>query len=855
MVDTLHPDVYTIERGLTPSIAGVSTSTAFFVGTSRRGPTDALGFTTSFRDFVRLHGENYPDSFLEDAAFLFFQNGGRRLYSGRVVGAGALKSTVNLPSLAGAASAPVITGTGTETFDLEPAETINVSVDGGGAQTFTFTATRAVTAGGGLAIVDLTGLTLLITINGGAPQIVTFAGTDTTAALVAQAINSQIVGASATENAGEVDIQSDTRGTGSIVDITGGTALGEIGHAIGTDTGTGNVVNIDAVTAAEVVTIMAGLTGAVASALAGAIRITHSTPGLTSTLEVTAAPAVFVFPAGVVTGSASAPIDIFQIDAIDEGAWGDGISITTERWRALTTAILSTTDTSIALDDVSKVSKGDVVTISDGTTTTNVHVNAINVATKTITFNAVTLGAPIASGALANTASSHRSNSELTVAALAADFEVTLLSISQFRIGSEVSLDNGTNTVFRVIQSINGNKVTFTAALGFDMAVGTPAISQHINLSVSVDNEFDKTTAFVSKQDTDTRDWVELRLNGDSGESLNIEVIDLSPAIGLEIEDRPAPVVNLALASGADGALPTDNDYIGTVEPASGLQLASNLRSGEVNILAIPGISTVLVQQALSDFATLRQDVIALVDPPLSLEQPVEVRDWRLNQHNRSTSYSALYYPWVTIRDRHSSSSNARKSAPPSGAVAGLYARVDADSGPWTSPGNKGLLNVIEPVVEVSDGQQDLLNPIGVNVIREYPGEGTRVWGIRTLTNVADGRHYVSIRRLLNFVKVSVSIALRPYLLAGIDPSLFQGIHRSVTAFLRTVWKDGGLFPSSDFTQAQYVKVDLENNPSESRRQGKLNVEAGINPPFPAEFIIFRIGLFDGETTVDEVVS
>jgi hypothetical protein len=853
-METLHPDVYTIERGLTPTIVGVATSTAFFAGTARRGPTDELGFTTSFRDFVRLHGENQPDSFLEDAAYLFFQNGGRRLYTGRVVGAGAARSTVNLPSLAGAPGAAVITGTGTETFDLEPADAITVEVDGA-PTVFTFTATRAVTAGAGLAIVDLTGLTLLVAIDGGAVQTITFAGTESTAALVAQAINSQIVGASAAENGGEVDIQSDTRGSGSIVDITGGTALGEIGHAVGTTTGTGNVASIDAVTAAEVVALLSTLVGATPSSIGGAIRITHDSTGVASTLEVTSAPVVFVFPAGVVTGTTSAPIDILQIDAINEGAWGDGISVTTEVWRALTTAVLATAGTSIALNDVSKVSIGDVVTISDTVTTVNVHVNAVNVATKTISFNAVTLGASITAGALANSASVHRSSVALASAALAADTEVTLTTISQLRIGSEVSLDNGTVTIFRVVTSTNGNKVTFSAALGTNMAAGTPVVSQNFNLSVSVNGTFDKTTARLSTQDTDTRDWVELRLNGTGNESLQIEVIDLNPVIGTPIEDRPAPVINLALTSGADGATPTDNDYIGDVEPASGLQLVNSLTSGDVNILAVPGIGTVLVQQALSDLAEARQDVVALVDPPLSLEQPSEVRDWRLNQHNRSTSYSALYYPWVTIRDRHSSSPNARKSAPPSGAVAGLYARVDAEGGPWIAPGNRGLLEVIEPIVDVSNGQQGILNPIGVNVIRRHPGEGTRIWGVRTLSNVADGRHYVNIRRLLNFVKVSISISLRPYIFAGIDPKIFSPIARSVEGFLRTVWLAGGLFPSTDFAQAQFVKVDLENNPSETRKLGQLYVDAGINPPFPAEFIIFRIGLFDGEAVVDEVVS
>ena len=252
---------------------------------------------------------------------------------------------------------------------------------------------------------------------------------------------------------------------------------------------------------------------------------------------------------------------------------------------------------------------------------------------------------------------------------------------------------------------------------------------------------------------------------------------------------------------------------------------------------------TTLVQAAFPDHAYL------------SLEDPVEIRDWRQNVFGRDTSYAALYYPWLTVRDRHANSNDARKSNPPSGTIAGLYSRVDAEKGVWEAPGNKGLFSVIEPIVRISDGQQDILNPIGINVIRTFPGEGTRVWGIRTLTNTFDGRHYVHIRRLLNFDKVSIAKALRRFIFAGIQPSLFRTIERAVEAFHRTIWLSGGLFPSTNFDQAQFVKVDEENNPLETRQQGQLFVHAGINPPFPAEFIIFRIGLFDGETTVDEVVG
>ena len=175
--------------------------------------------------------------------------------------------------------------------------------------------------------------------------------------------------------------------------------------------------------------------------------------------------------------------------------------------------------------------------------------------------------------------------------------------------------------------------------------------------------------------------------------------------------------------------------------------------------------------------------------------------------------------------------------------------------GVHVAPANVTLRNVLDLTHQTTNGEQDILNPIGINVIRPFPGEGIRVMGDRTLTNTFDGRHYVHIRRLLNFDKISISRALRRFLFKGIQPRLFSRIERAISAFHRNLWRQGALYPNNDFSSAHFVKCDEENNPIESRRLGKLYVDAGINPPFPAEFIIFRIGLYDGETAVEEVVS
>lgn len=859
MVETLHPDVFVQERAGTPSITGVSTSTLGLVGTARRGFTDRLTLVTSFTEFVTRFGEGFADSFLEDAVFAFFNNGGGRVLVSRAVGSGALKAISNAGALGGAASAAQIDGTGTEAFDLEPADAISISVDSGGAQTFTFTATRGTLAAGGAAVPTPGAAdTLVVNFNGTGLQIVTFAGTEATADAIALAINSQTTGGRCINTAGTLTLESDLRGTGSSVAVDVSSTAGGLAataFVVGSGSGTGNVANIDAVTLAEALALLSTLTGATASANAGKVRLTHDTAGVASTIEVTAAATPFGFPAGVVAGLASVPVNLFTVEARTEGAHGNTTSFTTERWRATTTEDLLTAGTQVQLTDVSKAEIGDVVRINDGTTSVIVHVRSVDIANRRILFNAVTLGATIATGAVANTASSHRSRTVLTAAAVTADTVINVQNASQMRVGTELSIDNGTSVVFREVSAVNGTEITLTAALGLAGAVDDPVVLQTFNLTTIVDGEVDQTHSFLSMIANDQTDWVEFRLNGTGNQSSFIQLVDLDPSIALDLEDRPDPVVSQLLTGGADGAVPLDNDYIGTAVPPTGLQLFNDLVPGEVNILAIPGITTLAVQTALSDFADLKANVIALIDPPLANDEPLEVRDWRQNQFNRDTSYAALYYPWLTIRDRNSTNRNARKDVPPSGHVAGIYALVDSEVGVWEAPGNRPLRGVLDVVFKVSDGAHDLLNPVGVNVIRSFPGEGIRIMGVRTLSNLTDGRQYVNVRRLLNFDKISISRALRQFIFKGIQPSLFSVIERIITAFHKRLWLEGGLFPNNDFSRAHFVKVDEDNNPLETRQQGQLFVDAGINPPIPAEFIIFRIGVFDGETNIEEIVG
>lgn len=331
------------EPGIRTTVA-LPTAVLATVVIAERGPLRAPSLVTSDAEYERIYG-GYTANNLDSRAAVqaFFDNGGQFMYVSRTAHWSNLSTptidtaaigTFNIPTAAVIASAGAITGTNTETFALTPGDTIIASVDATADDTATFDATRATRAGSGLSIVDLTGLTLVLAIDGGTNQTITFAGTETTAALVAAAINTQMSGGFAVEDTGEVDISSDVQGTDSSVEVVSGSALGEIGHSAGTDTGTGDVGDIDAVTVAEVkIVLEADLidsSGVVVTNVGGAIVITSGTVGASSSIEVkvaSTADTVFGFDNILHSGIAASSPDTLQVDGKTEGAYANSITI------------------------------------------------------------------------------------------------------------------------------------------------------------------------------------------------------------------------------------------------------------------------------------------------------------------------------------------------------------------------------------------------------------------------------------------------------------------------------------------------------------------------------------------------
>jgi phage tail sheath protein FI len=248
-----------------------------------------------------------------------------------------------------------------------------------------------------------------------------------------------------------------------------------------------------------------------------------------------------------------------------------------------------------------------------------------------------------------------------------------------------------------------------------------------------------------------------------------------------------------------------------------------------------------MVQTAMIAHCENMRYRFALLDTPPGLNAQ-QAKEWR-QYVNFDTSYAAMYYPWIEVADL-SGSGKTSKFVPPSGHVVGIYNRSDAGRGVHKAPANEVVLGAINVEIALSKGEQDTLNPIGVNCIRSFPGRGIRVWGARTLSSDGSWR-YINVRRLFILVGASLDSGMQWVVFEPNDNTLWAKVRRDVTSFLRVIWRTGALFGTTP-DQAFYVKCDEELNPLEIRDLGQLIIEVGLAPVKPAEFVIFRLSQWAG---------
>jgi len=260
--------------------------------------------------------------------------------------------------------------------------------------------------------------------------------------------------------------------------------------------------------------------------------------------------------------------------------------------------------------------------------------------------------------------------------------------------------------------------------------------------------------------------------------------------------------------------------------------------------LSMEGVKA--VQVAMIAHCENMKDRFAILDCPPGLN-PQRVKEWRMTEAGYDTKYGAVYYPWLRVANPAGNGESLL--IPPSGYMAGIYARSDTERGVHKAPANEVVRGALGVEMQITKSEQDILNPIGVNCIRTFPGRGIRVWGARTLSSDASWR-YINVRRLFNFVEESIKRGTQWVVFEPNDMDLWARIRRDITAFLTMVWRSGALFGATP-SQAFYVKCDEETNPPEARDLGQVIIEIGIAPVKPAEFVIFRISQWasGGETS------
>lgn len=255
----------------------------------------------------------------------------------------------------------------------------------------------------------------------------------------------------------------------------------------------------------------------------------------------------------------------------------------------------------------------------------------------------------------------------------------------------------------------------------------------------------------------------------------------------------------------------------------------------EVSVCAVPGVWAGTVESALVTHCEQLKDRFAILDP----QDGLDIEGIQAFRAPFDTKYAALYYPWLVVNDP---STNQFVEAPPSGHLAGIYARTDTERGVHKAPANtviRGIRLTDGIAQDVTKRHQDLLNPKGINALRFFPGLGQRVWGARTLSSDTAWK-YINVRRLFLFLEESIDEGTQWVVFEPNDESLWALVRQTVANFLTTVWRSGAL-AGTTADEAFFVHCDRTTMTDDDIANGRLICVIGVAPVFPAEFVIFRI--------------
>lgn len=407
--------------------------------------------------------------------------------------------------------------------------------------------------------------------------------------------------------------------------------------------------------------------------------------------------------------------------------------------------------------------------------------------------------------------------------------------------GAIIRIRDSAGAVYRVVSDLSGKTVSWSVPLDQGFKSGAPTYIEPVEFTVSAQWRGER-ERFRNLSMSPLAENYFVRVVG--GRSRLLAVQDLRTETPPP-ENYPVDLPETTLSGGADGLFTvTPEDFIGAnIGPGERFGLAALEAVDEVDLLVAPDLMWALGHS--SGFRT-EKDVQVVQDAMISQCEHMKTRFAILDfpdpkDHRRAgqwrlmfdSAYAAFYYPWIEVESR-----GRQRLVPPSGHVAGIYARCDGEQGPFRAPANEVIEGAVDLGRALTDADLALMNEAGVNCIRSFPRRGIRVWGARTTSNDPQWR-YVPVRRVMNAVIDSVERGLQWAVFETNGPFLWKALTRQVTGFLMDLY-NGGYFQGRSPEDAFFVKCDGETNPPESRDVGQVVLECGVAPVRPAEFIVFR---------------
>ena len=417
-----------------------------------------------------------------------------------------------------------------------------------------------------------------------------------------------------------------------------------------------------------------------------------------------------------------------------------------------------------------------------------------------------------------------------------------------FNVGDVVKVKGVDTPEYNVVKLVDGNNVTFANAFEAEI-VDTELLPKvmletcEMNVEVKC-GEAKETYEFVSFN-VKSPDFIEKKVSKSTNIILTAKANEdaLSPIdIVKKTFASEKDTVTIRLAGGSNGTRDalTDGEFIGEDKgPGMRTGIQAFLDNSDVSIMAVPGITSANVQLSLVNHCESLGSRFAVLDMPKESRTPKELLE---HKDMIDSTYCAMYHPWLKVFDPLDKKDTY---IPPSGSIVGIYARSDNSRGVHKAPANETVSNCTGLSVNYNVGEQDVLNPKGVNLIRSFPGLGIRVWGARTSSSNGLWK-YINVRRLFIFLEESIKANTNWVVFEPNDATLWARVQRTIEIFLEGVWRTGA-FAGGGAGDSYYVNIGPSTMTQDDIDNGRLICEIGVAPVKPAEFVIFRITQKTGE--------